>query len=55
MLNEKAELTFIYSVDSLVHSIDKYLSPLELLIKFKKWLLSDHYESPYIYNFKKCI
>lgn len=54
MLSEKTDLTSIYSVDSLVYSIDKYHPPIELLIKFEKFKLSDHYEWPCIYNIKKC-
>lgn len=54
MLSENAELTSIsQSVDSLVHTIDKYHPPLDFVIKFKYSSLSDSYESPYIFNFKK--
>jgi hypothetical protein len=54
MLSDQAELTSIYLSDSLVPSIDKYHPPIEFLIKFKKPLLSEHLEPPYIFNFKKC-
>ncbi|KAL4126168.1 hypothetical protein QTP88_010394 [Uroleucon formosanum] len=55
MLSKNAELiSNCYSVDSLVHTIDKYHSPLDVVIKFKISSMSDHYESPYILNFKKC-
>lgn len=54
MISDQAELTSIYLSDSLVHSIDKYHPPIELLIKFENWSYSEHLESPYIFNFKRC-
>lgn len=55
MLSKNAELiSNCYLVDSLVHTIDKYHLPLDVVIKFKNSSMSDHYESPYILNFKKC-
>lgn len=54
MLSDQAELTSIYLSDSLVPSIDKYHPPIEFLIKFEKSLFSEHLESPYIFNLKKC-
>jgi len=54
MLSANAELTSIsQSVDSLVHTIDKYHPPLDFVIKFKYSSVRDSYESPYIFNFKK--
>lgn len=56
MLSKNAELiSNCYSVDSLVHTIDKYHPPLDVVIKFKNSSMSDHYESPYILNFKNVI
>lgn len=54
MLSENAEFTSIsHSVESLMHIIDKYHSPLYIVINIKYSSVSDFYDSPYIFNFKK--